>query len=108
MLNERTARASGEQEQDSSDVIALRQPPDGNGDHPWRGSARARNGGTAAATTQNGTATHEKGKKPLRILMELRPGFEGFAGIPQETRLLFAAFRKMNGVDAVGLINHPS
>ena len=26
---------------------------------------------------------------PIRILFELRPALEGYAGIPQETRLLF-------------------
>src|SRR5688572_16707918 len=40
--------------------------------------------------------------------MELRPGFEDFAGIPQETRLLFAILCQMENIEATGLINHPS
>lgn len=41
-----------------------------------------------------------------RILMELRTCFEGFAGIPQETRLLFSAFLDMPELAVDGLINH--
>ena len=37
--------------------------------------------------------------------MELRPALEGFAGIPQETRLLFSAFRDFDDFQTVGLIN---
>ena len=44
-------------------------------------------------------------EKP-RILAELRPALEGFAGIPQETRLLFSAFRDFEDFQTVGLINH--
>lgn len=40
-----------------------------------------------------------------RILAELRPALEGFAGIPQETRLLFSAFRDFEDFQTVGLIN---
>jgi glycosyltransferase involved in cell wall biosynthesis len=43
-------------------------------------------------------------KKP-RILAELRPALEGFAGIPQETRLLFSAFRDFEDFQTIGLIN---
>ncbi|MDP3858103.1 MAG: glycosyltransferase family 1 protein [Stagnimonas sp.] len=43
---------------------------------------------------------------PVRILMELRTCFEGFAGIPQETRLLFSAFLDMPALKVDGLINH--
>ncbi|MGI9602655.1 MAG: glycosyltransferase family 4 protein [Acidimicrobiales bacterium] len=38
--------------------------------------------------------------------MELRPCFDGFAGIPQETRVLFSSFHDLPNVDPVGLINH--
>lgn len=38
--------------------------------------------------------------------MELRPALEGFAGIPQETRLLFSAFRDFDGIETTGLIGH--
>jgi glycosyltransferase involved in cell wall biosynthesis len=41
-----------------------------------------------------------------RVLMELRPCLEGFAGIPQETRLLFSSFLDLPDVQAFGLINH--
>ncbi len=42
-----------------------------------------------------------------RVLMELRPCMEGFAGIPQETRLLFSAFQSMPSLKVDGLLNHP-
>ena len=38
--------------------------------------------------------------------MELRPCFDGFAGIPQETRVLFSAFHDLQSVEPVGLLNH--
>ncbi|HEX4332710.1 MAG TPA: glycosyltransferase family 1 protein [Usitatibacter sp.] len=38
------------------------------------------------------------------MLLELRPAFDGHAGIPQETRLLFRALRRIEGVEAEGLI----
>lgn len=41
-----------------------------------------------------------------RVLMELRTCFEGFAGIPQETRLLFSSFLDLGGVEVHGLLNH--
>lgn len=41
------------------------------------------------------------------MLMELRPCMEGFAGIPQETRLLFSAFQSQPGLAMHGLLNHP-
>lgn len=40
--------------------------------------------------------------------MELRPCFDGFAGIPQETRVLFSSFHELEGIDPVGLVLHPS
>ena len=43
----------------------------------------------------------------LKVLMELRPCFEGFAGIPQETRLVFRALSTLDNVETTGLINHP-
>lgn len=44
---------------------------------------------------------------PLKVLMELRPCLEGYAGIPQETRLLFSAFQSLPDLQVDGLINHP-
>jgi glycosyltransferase involved in cell wall biosynthesis len=39
-----------------------------------------------------------------KVLLELRPALEGFAGIPQETRLLFRGLRMLDGVEAQGMI----
>jgi glycosyltransferase involved in cell wall biosynthesis len=41
---------------------------------------------------------------PLRVLLELRPAFDGHAGIPQETRLLFRGLRQLPGADVHGLL----
>lgn len=46
------------------------------------------------------------GSEETRVLMELRTCFEGFAGIPQETRLLFASFLDLPKVKVHGLLNH--
>lgn len=45
-------------------------------------------------------------KSGLNVLMELRPCFDGFAGIPQETRVLFSAFHDLPGINPAGMINH--
>jgi glycosyltransferase involved in cell wall biosynthesis len=45
--------------------------------------------------------------KRTKVLVELRPATEGFAGIPQETRLLFSGLRKLDGLDVEGLIQGP-
>jgi glycosyltransferase involved in cell wall biosynthesis len=39
-----------------------------------------------------------------RVLMELRPAFEGHAGIPQETRLLFRGLAQLPGLELHGLL----
>ena len=41
---------------------------------------------------------------PLKILMEMRPALEGYAGIPQETRLLFRALSTLDEIEVEGLI----
>lgn len=41
-----------------------------------------------------------------RILVDLKPAFDGFAGIPQETRLLYAGLRQQADLDVTGLIQH--
>ena len=46
-----------------------------------------------------------KSQSRPRILQELRPAAEGFAGIPQETRLLFAMLNSNSGLDLTGLLN---
>ena len=45
----------------------------------------------------------EQGKKP-RVLMELRPAFDGYAGIPQETRLLFRGLRMLSTIEVSGML----
>ncbi len=39
-----------------------------------------------------------------RILLELRPALEGFAGIPQETRLLFRGLLMIDGLKVEGML----
>lgn len=47
--------------------------------------------------------TRDDGGKP-RILLELRPALEGFAGIPQETRLLFRGLLMIDGLEVQGML----
>ncbi|MFZ4115677.1 MAG: glycosyltransferase family 4 protein [Chthoniobacterales bacterium] len=49
-------------------------------------------------------------KKPskTKVLLELRPATEGFAGIPQETRLLFSNLSKIPSVHLEGLLQGPT
>jgi glycosyltransferase involved in cell wall biosynthesis len=42
----------------------------------------------------------------IDVLLDLKPALDGYAGIPQETRLLFAALRKLDGANVDGLIQH--
>jgi glycosyltransferase involved in cell wall biosynthesis len=42
-------------------------------------------------------------KKP-KVVMEMRPAFDGFAGIPQETRLLFRGLRMLKSFDVAGMM----
>ena len=44
--------------------------------------------------------------KKTKILVDLKPAFDGFAGIPQETRLLFTGWRRLEGLHTQGLIQH--
>lgn len=44
----------------------------------------------------------------MRVLVELRPALEGYAGIPQETRLLFRSLLALGGVQASGLLQSAS
>ena len=39
-----------------------------------------------------------------KVLLELRPAFDGFAGIPQETRLLFRGLRMLESVRVAGML----
>lgn len=45
-------------------------------------------------------------KRP-KVLVDLRPAFEGYGGIPQETRLLFSAISKISDYESMGLLTHP-
>jgi glycosyltransferase involved in cell wall biosynthesis len=48
-----------------------------------------------------------KGKamnKKIKVLLEMRPALEGFAGIPQEVRLLFRGLRTIESVDVEGML----
>jgi len=42
--------------------------------------------------------------KKTKVLIEMRPAFEGYAGIPQETRLLFSTVSKLDGYELEGLL----
>src|SRR5712672_146084 len=43
-------------------------------------------------------------EKRIRVLLEMRPALEGFAGIPQEVRLLFRALRMIKSVSVEGFL----
>jgi glycosyltransferase involved in cell wall biosynthesis len=45
-----------------------------------------------------------RNQKPIKILLEMRPALEGYAGIPQETRLLFRGLRMLGGFTVEGMI----
>ena len=45
-----------------------------------------------------------KSEKKLRVLLEMRPAFDGYAGIPQETRLLFRGLCMLPLVETEGLL----
>lgn len=47
---------------------------------------------------------NELSNKKIKVLLEMRPALEGFAGIPQEVRLLFRGLRKIESVDIEGMI----
>ncbi|KAI3590488.1 Glycosyl transferase, group 1 family protein [Cupriavidus sp. U2] len=45
-----------------------------------------------------------KDGKKVNVLLEMRPALEGFAGIPQEARLLFRGLRMIESVEVEGMI----
>jgi len=47
--------------------------------------------------------TAKPSRKP-RVLLELRPAFDGYAGIPQETRLLFRGLRMLESCEVAGML----
>ncbi len=42
----------------------------------------------------------------MKILLDLKPALDGFAGIPQESRLLFRGLLSLQGIEVTGLIQH--
>lgn len=56
------------------------------------------------------TDRNKKNDSPAlpRVLLELRPALEGYAGIPQETRLLFRGLCMLDEYQVEGLIQHSS
>jgi glycosyltransferase involved in cell wall biosynthesis len=43
-------------------------------------------------------------RNKIKVLLEMRPALEGFAGIPQETRLLFRGLQMLDSVETEGMI----
>ena len=50
--------------------------------------------------------TSQNAASKTRILFDLKPALDGYAGIPQETRLLFQGLRCLDSLDVAGLIQH--
>ena len=48
--------------------------------------------------------TPAKDPKKPSVMLELRPAFEGYAGIPQESRLLFRGLRMLEGIEVSGML----
>lgn len=47
--------------------------------------------------------------KKIKILVDLKPALDAYAGIPQENRLLFSILRRLdNGFDVEGMLQHGS
>jgi glycosyltransferase involved in cell wall biosynthesis len=46
----------------------------------------------------------EGSEEKISILLEMRPALEGFAGIPQEVRLLFRGLREIDALDVEGML----
>ncbi len=49
-------------------------------------------------------STLRPGGDDIRVLLEMRPALDGYAGIPQETRLLFRGLREIGGMEVEGLL----
>ena len=50
----------------------------------------------------------EVDRRQISVLMDMRPALSGFAGIPQENRLLFSVLHSIAAFDVQGLIQSPS
>jgi glycosyltransferase involved in cell wall biosynthesis len=55
-------------------------------------------------TSLNPSSTEKSLTQKTKVLIEMRPAFEGYAGIPQETRLLFSSITKLDGYEVEGLL----
>jgi glycosyltransferase involved in cell wall biosynthesis len=53
------------------------------------------------------TTTQAEAEK-MKVLLDLKPTLDGYAGIPQESRLLFRGLRMMRDYEIEGLIQHGS
>ena len=58
----------------------------------------------SAAPIDTATAAGQARAGRISVLLEMRPALEGFAGIPQETRLLFRGLRMIDSVRVEGMI----
>ncbi len=47
---------------------------------------------------------NDEANKKIKVLLEMRPALEEFAGIPQEVRLLFRGLRMIESVDVEGML----
>lgn len=56
----------------------------------------------------SGEALEKKPSKtaPLKVMLEMRPALDGFAGIPQEVRLLFRGLCKIDTIEVEGMVQH--
>jgi len=59
---------------------------------------------SAAFDPPSALSTRPADMSAIRILLEMRPAFDGHAGIPQETRLLFRGLSQLPGTQVEGLI----
>ena len=50
------------------------------------------------------TVANTNNKQKIKVLLEMRPAFEGFAGIPQEVRLLFKGLSSLSNLEIEGLL----
>ncbi|MHB8921493.1 MAG: glycosyltransferase family 4 protein [Halothiobacillus sp.] len=50
---------------------------------------------------------NNESNKKIKVLIEMRPALDGFAGIPQEVRLLFRGLSKIDSVAVEGLLQSP-
>ncbi len=59
---------------------------------------------TSSSTERNHDSHLDRPESMMKILLELRPAFDGHAGIPQEARLLFRGLARLDDCTVEGLI----